>query len=61
MLPIPNGRRAPWLIRAAVAAGCAILLSGCIVYPAGYYGPPRHAYYYGGYYGGGGYYAPGYR
>jgi hypothetical protein len=58
---IPNRVPAPWLVRAAVAAGCAILLSGCVVYPAGYYGPPRPAYYYGGYYGGGGYYAPGYR
>ncbi len=50
---MPNGiairyRSAGWLLHCAVAAGCALLLSGCVVYPGGYYG---------GYYGGGyGYY-----
>jgi hypothetical protein len=51
-----SGRARPtnWLIRCAVALGCALVLSGCVVYPGGpgyygYYGP-RPAYY-GGYYG----------
>jgi hypothetical protein len=48
-------RRQPttWLLRSAVAIGCALVLSGCVVYPAGYYGRPPgyyygypHAYYY---------------
>ncbi len=45
-------RRAKLLLRGAVALGCALLLSGCVVYPAGpgYYGRP--GYYGGGYYGG---------
>ena len=42
-------RRRNRLVRCAVAVGCALLLSGCVVYPAGgYYGPPRgyyHDYY----------------
>jgi len=44
-------RPARWLLRCAVAVGCALALSGCVVYPAGYYGRPQ-PYYYGGYYGG---------
>jgi hypothetical protein len=45
-------KRHNMLIRCAIALGCALVLSGCVVYPAGYYGHP-HPYYYGG---GGGYY-----
>jgi hypothetical protein len=43
-------RPTKWLVRCAVALGCALVLSGCVVYPAGpgYYGRPV---YYGGYYG----------
>jgi hypothetical protein len=47
-------------LRAAVAAACALLLSGCVVYPARPYGYYAPGYYYGGppvaVYGGGGYY-----
>jgi hypothetical protein len=56
MSTFSSGRPRParWLIRCAVAAGCLLALSGCVVYPAGgYYGHP-HPYYYGG--GGYGYY-----
>jgi len=28
------------------AAGILALLSGCVVYPVGYYGPPHDHYYY---------------
>jgi hypothetical protein len=48
--------RIPWahrLLRAAIAVGCAIALSGCIVYPAGGYARPHPYYYYGGGYGDG--------
>jgi hypothetical protein len=62
MLTASSGHRRPAnrLIRLAVALGCVLALSGCIVYPAGgHYGHP-HPYYYGG--AGGGYYGhPGWR
>jgi hypothetical protein len=46
-------RRAKLLLRGAVALGCALLLSGCVVYPGGpgYYGYYGRPAYYGGYYG----------
>jgi hypothetical protein len=43
-----RARRTRWLVRGAVAAGCALLLAGCVVYPAGpgyYYGPGYYGYY----------------
>jgi uncharacterized membrane protein len=51
-VPSDRPRRSPWLVRCAVAVGCALALSGCVVYPAGpgYYGHPYYGYY-GGYYG----------
>lgn len=42
-----TGRRMFGLLRTASAVGLALLLSGCVVYPA--YGPhwhPRYGYYY---------------
>ena len=49
-----NRRFARVAMRAAIAAGCALLLSGCVVYPARpygyYYGAPAGAYYGPGYY-----------
>ena len=55
----PRRQRARrWLVRSAVALGCALTLGGCVVYPAGgYYGHPHPYYYGGGYYG----YRPGWR
>jgi hypothetical protein len=48
-----RSRPARLLLRGAVAIGCALALSGCVVYPyGGYYYRPAPAYYYGGgYYG----------
>ena len=59
-VPIAPPRATRLLLRCAIAVCCAVALSGCVVYPGGYYGGPRPAYYYGG--GGYGYYGhPGYR
>jgi uncharacterized membrane protein len=55
----PNAHPARWLLRGAVAIGCVLALSACVVYPSGYYGGGRPAYYYGG--GGYGYDRPGWR
>ena len=49
------------VLRGALAAGCALLLSGCVVYPARPYGYYYPGYYYGGYYGGGWGYGRGWR
>jgi hypothetical protein len=48
MSTVPSPRRSPprLLLRAGLAIGCALLLSGCVVYPVGYY-RPHPVYYYG--------------
>jgi len=43
---IASPRPSRWLLRCAVAVGCVLMLSGCVVYPAGYYGRGG-GYYYG--------------
>ena len=53
-MSIVPSRRAPasrWLIRAVAAVACAVMLSGCVVYPGGGYYGAYPGYYYGGYYG----------